>query len=121
MHLLDPPLWGKEDYYLFKVGHPRTWTDLGVPLVSKIGWTQSCLKAISTCFHGSSACCAGGTCHGLFGGTYTIVAGDYLDAVRQACNVTLAALESANPQIADFNVIHVGDKVIGGVRRICGS
>jgi LysM repeat protein len=43
--------------------------------------------------------------------TYTVVAGDSLSAIAQRSGVSLAALEAANPQITDPNLIYVGNTV----------
>lgn len=43
------------------------------------------------------------------GSTYTVVAGDTLSAIAVKLNVTLSALEAANPQITDPNVIEIGE------------
>ena len=45
------------------------------------------------------------------GGTYTVKSGDTLSKIASAHHVSLAALEKANPQIKNFNVIQVGEKI----------
>jgi hypothetical protein len=45
------------------------------------------------------------------GQDYTVQAGDNLSAIAASHGVSLAALEAANPQIPDFNVIHPGDVI----------
>lgn len=43
--------------------------------------------------------------------TYTVVAGDSLSTIAQQYNVTLQAIEAANPQISNFDHIEVGDVI----------
>ena len=45
------------------------------------------------------------------GGTYTVKSGDTLSKIASSHGVSLAALEKANPQIKNFNVISVGQKI----------
>lgn len=45
------------------------------------------------------------------GSTYTVKAGDTLTSIAEAHGISLEALEAANPQIKDFNVIDVGEVI----------
>lgn len=45
------------------------------------------------------------------GGAYTVKAGDTLSAIAETHGITLAALEAANPQIENFNLIYPGQVI----------
>lgn len=45
------------------------------------------------------------------GGQYEVVAGDTLSQIAADHGITLADLEAANPQIADFDLIEIGDMI----------
>jgi LysM repeat protein len=49
--------------------------------------------------------------------TYTVQSGDTMNSIAAAHNMTLAALEAANPHVTNPNVIQVGEilNIIGGV------
>lgn len=43
--------------------------------------------------------------------TYTVVAGDSLSTIAAQFNISLQAIEDANPQISNFDHIEVGDVI----------
>ena len=45
------------------------------------------------------------------GSTVTVVSGDTLNGIAATCGVSLSALESANPQITNANLIYVGQVI----------
>ncbi|RDW73716.1 hypothetical protein BP5796_07158 [Coleophoma crateriformis] len=52
-----------------------------------------------------------GTCSRNSTGTYSVVSGDTLTKIAGQFGLTLAALEAANSQIANFDIIHVADEI----------
>ena len=54
---------------------------------------------------------------------YIVKEGDYLSAIANAQGVTLSALEQANPNISDFNLIYPGEQIVipSGVIPITGN
>ncbi len=45
-------------------------------------------------------------------GTYTVQRGDYLSKIARMCEVSLAALINANPDIKNWNIIYVGQVLV---------
>jgi LysM repeat protein len=54
---------------------------------------------------------------------YIVKEGDYLSAIANAQGVTLSALEQANPDISDFNLVYPGERIVipSGVIPITGN
>ncbi|RDW68050.1 hypothetical protein BP6252_09446 [Coleophoma cylindrospora] len=71
---------------------------IAIPSPQCIGTTPSTPPATAICSASSP-------------GTYTVVSGDTLSAIAASYAITLAALEAANPQIANFDLIQVGQSI----------
>ncbi|CZT43327.1 uncharacterized protein RSE6_03346 [Rhynchosporium secalis] len=61
---------------------------------------------VPACAQNSPPNCANGS-----QSVYTAVQGDYLSAIATKFGITLAVIEAANTQIADFNKIYPGDRI----------
>ncbi|HEY0179226.1 MAG TPA: LysM peptidoglycan-binding domain-containing protein, partial [Dokdonella sp.] len=77
------------------------------------------MSSISAVQHAQTHAASGG------GNEYTVQHGDTLSAIAAQHGVSLAALEAANPQIRNPNVIYPGDRIAipsgGGSTHSAGS
>jgi len=69
---------------------------MGSVLLTTMGFTAAPVSAIT-----QTAC----------GSTYVVQSGDTLGSIAVACGTSLSALEQANTQIADYNLVYVGEVI----------